>query len=203
MSPAVITLVCSLLERSSVSTLLSYPQQKLWGAAFLQNRDIPRRAWSLSFHVPHVSALGVAGLDPTLWPRSTGVGNGRDLPSISLAAGVGARIRGHGLCQVRLRVSTWPPPLSAHRPRATGQGSPWLQKFHQAGTVWALSPLMPDAGFASDSGQVPPWLRPPRRGSSRAGPPRGLHGAELWPWPHGAPREDVIGHQGSGLGIAD
>ena len=83
MGPAVITLVCSLLERSSVSTLLSYLQQKLWGAAFPQNGDTPRRAWGLSFHVPHVSALGVAGLDPTLWLRSTGVGNGRDLPSIS------------------------------------------------------------------------------------------------------------------------
>ena len=106
------------------------------------------------------------------------------------AAGVGARIRDRSLCRrVRLRVSTWPPPLSAHRPRATGQGcSPWLQKFHQAGTVWALSPLMPDAGFASDSGQVPPCPRPPRRGSSRAGRPRAPHGAELWPWPHGAPR---------------
>lgn len=63
------------------------------------------------------------------------------------------------------------------------------------------APVMPDAGFASDSGQMPPCPRLPQRVCPWTGPPRGLRGAE--PWPHRAPREDVIGCQSSGLGIAD
>lgn len=174
--------MCPLLERSSVNALLSYPLASLEAGCCFSSRirrTPARREHRTLKLVPRPVFGGWLGLDYPPYGESTGVGSGRDLPASrehrdASGAGAGARIRLQACAN--LAPSVLQPPVA--RPEPQGQGSPWLQRIPwRPALCGRLSPLLPDAGLASDSSQVPP-LAPAitMRGVLPGRPPQGPRG---------------------------